>query len=60
MSEGKVNWNYTCLICKGFFPYGAIAGSAINVCPKCKEVTKVRFVDLNKKPVMKPIWRAGL
>ena len=35
--EGKINWHYRCPICNGFFEYGAIAGSAVNICPKCKK-----------------------
>ena len=35
--EGKVNWHYTCPICKEIFEYCMFAGPAIKICSKCKE-----------------------
>lgn len=36
MSEGKVNWNYTCPICKKTFPYTMFAGKGVVKCKECK------------------------
>ena len=36
MTEGKVNWHYTCPICEKRFDYCFAAGPAEKLCKKCE------------------------
>ena len=40
MTEGKINWNYTCPICENTFPYGIFAGAPMKECDGCKAQIK--------------------
>ncbi len=47
MSEGKVNWHYTCPKCNNIYSYSMIAGDRIMLCKKCKKEIYEKAIKKN-------------